>query len=56
MTTQQAVDYYGSVRSLAQALGITTQAVYAWGDAPPMSVQYALQVKAGGALKASEAA
>lgn len=56
MTTQQAVDYFGSVRSLAQALGITTQAVYAWGEVPPMAVQYELQVKTGGALKASEAA
>lgn len=56
MTTQQAVDYYGSVRALSLALGITTQAVYAWGDVPPMAVQYALQVKTVGVLKASEAA
>ena len=56
MTTQDAIYFFGSVRLLAQALGITTQAVYAWGDVPPMAVQYALQVKTGGVLKASEAA
>ena len=56
MTTQQAIDFYGSVRALAHALGISTQAVYAWGDTPPMSAQYELQVKTDGALKASEAA
>lgn len=56
MTTRQAIEHFGSVRALAQALGITTQAVYAWGDTPPMAVQYALQVKTGGVLKASEAA
>ncbi len=56
MTTQQAVDHFGSVRALAHALGITTQAVYAWGSAPPVAVQYEFQVKTGGSLKASEAA
>lgn len=56
MTTQQAIEHYGSVRALAQALGISTQAVYAWGDTPPMTAQYALHVKTNGALKVSEAA
>lgn len=53
MNTKQAIKYFGSVRALAQALGVSTQAVYAWGDTPPKRVQYELQVKTNNALKAS---
>lgn len=36
MTKQQAIDLFdGSVRKLAEALGITEQAVHQWGDTVP---------------------
>ena len=36
MTKQEAIDLYGgSVRALAEALGITEQAVSQWGDSVP---------------------
>lgn len=52
MTTQEAIDYYGGVKKLADALGVWAQVIYAWGDEPPLSRQYELQVKTEGALKA----
>ena len=53
MTTQQAIEYYGGIRPLAEALGIWPHTIYRWGKQPPMSRQYELQVKTGGALMAS---
>lgn len=40
MTKQEATDLFdGSVRKLAEALGITEQAVHQWGDTvPPLRV------------------
>ncbi len=52
MTTQEAIDYYGSTKKLADALGIWPQVIYTWGDAPPMARQYELEVKTEGTLKA----
>jgi hypothetical protein len=52
MTTQEAIDHYGSVKKLADALGIWPQVIYTWGEAPPMARQYELEVKTGGTLRA----
>lgn len=52
MTTQEAIDYYGGVKPLADALGIWPQVVYTWGESPPMARQYELEVKTDGTLKA----
>lgn len=52
MTTQEAVAHYGGVKKLADALGVWPQVVYAWGERPPMSRQYELEVKTEGQLKA----
>ena len=52
MTTQEAIEHYGSVKKLADALGIWPQVIYTWGEAPPMARQYELEVKTQGALKA----
>jgi hypothetical protein len=52
MKTQEAIDYYGSTKKLADALGIWPQVIYTWGDKPPMARQYELEVKTGGELKA----
>ena len=52
MTTQQAIDYFGSIKALAAALEIWPHAIYKWGDHPPKAKQYELQVKTKGELKA----
>lgn len=43
MTTEQAKEYFGSVRKLAEALGITEQAVHQWGDTVPELRQYQIR-------------
>lgn len=37
ITKRSAVNAFGSVRKLAEALGITTQAVYKWGALVPQT-------------------
>lgn len=54
MTTQEAIDHFGGVRELAQALNLTTAAVYAWGHYPPVGRQFQLELKTKGKLKAGE--
>lgn len=54
MTTKQAIDHYGSIKALADVLGIWPQVIYRWGDKPPMARQYELQVKTNNKLKADK--
>lgn len=53
MTTQEVIDFYGSKVAIAKALGCTPAAVTMWGDEPPKSRQWQLQVLSKGKLKAS---
>jgi len=52
MRTTEAVSWAGGVRRLAERLGLSVQAIYAWGDYPPMLRQYELEIISGGQLKA----
>jgi hypothetical protein len=52
MKTQEAIAHYGGVKKLADALGVWPQVIYNWGDNPPMSRQYELEVKTEGQLRA----
>ena len=52
MTTKEAADYYGGKRQLAEALGVWPQVIYQWGERPPMSRQYEIEVRTGGQLLA----
>ncbi len=52
MTTQEAIDYYGGTKQLAEALGIWPHVIYRWGGNPPKARQYELEVKTKGELKA----
>ena len=54
MTTREAIDHFGGIKALADALGVWPQAVYAWGENPPMSKQYEIEVKTSGSLKADK--
>ncbi len=55
MTTDEAIKFYGGKMQLATALGIWPQTVYQWGEFPPMSKQYEIEVRSGGKLKAGTA-
>lgn len=52
MTTQEAINYFGNVRKLAKALDTSTNAIYQWGENPPIARQYEIEIKTGGKLKA----
>ena len=51
MKTEDAIKYFGGVKQLADALDIWPQVIYRWGDRPPQSRQYELEVKTKGQLK-----
>ncbi|ABC31022.1 probable transcriptional regulator, Cro-like [Hahella chejuensis KCTC 2396] len=53
MTKAEVLAYFGSVANVAKTLGITTQAVYEWGDSVPEPRQWQLQVLTDGVLKVS---
>lgn len=52
MTTQEAIQHFGSLKKLADALDIWPQVIYKWGERPPIARQYELQVKTNGVLRA----
>lgn len=54
MKTQEAIDYYGGIKQLADELGTWPQTVYQWGEYPPMGRQYELQIRTGGKLNAEK--
>jgi len=56
MTTQDAIEHFGGIKQLAQALDIYPQAIYQWGERPPLARQYEIEIKTKGALQADEAA
>ena len=50
MTTQEAVQLWGGHTRLAKVLGLTSDAIYKWGEYPPNETQYKLMVLSGGRL------
>lgn len=53
MTTKQAIRHFGSTLKLAMALRIERQAIYQWGDSPPLLRQYQIEKLTNGKLKVS---
>lgn len=51
MKTKDVVEHFGGVRKAADALGISTQAIYSWGDEVPIMRQPHIQIVTGGRLK-----
>ena len=43
MDTKAAIELAGGIRQLAEMLGLSTQAVYAWGDTVPKLRMYELR-------------
>jgi hypothetical protein len=52
MKTKEAIKYFGSIKKLADEIGIWPHVIYRWGDRPPLARQYELEVKTKGKLKA----
>ena len=50
MTTKEAVQLWGGHVRLAKVLGITRDAIYKWGQYPPMATQFQIMVLSGGRL------
>lgn len=54
MTTQEAIDYCGGRKELAQALNIWPHAIGRWGKHPPELRQYQLERISKGKLQAEK--
>jgi len=54
MKTQEAIDYWGGVKKLADDLKTWPQTIYQWGEYPPLGRQYEIEVKSDGCLRAEE--
>ncbi len=52
MTTLEALHYFGGRKALARALDVWPQAIGRWGERPPMTRQFQLEVITNGELKA----
>lgn len=54
MKKQDVIDFFGSIRKAAVALDVSTQTIYQWGETVPELMQYKVQVKTKGKLKAGK--
>ena len=52
MKTSEAIEFFGGVKYLADALNLWPQAIYQWEKYPPVARQYQIQVLSKGKLKA----
>lgn len=54
MTPDQVIEYYGTQRKAAEALGVTQPAISTWlrKGRVPETRQYQIEVRTGGQLKA----
>ena len=55
MTKQDVLDFYGGTVRAALALGRTKGAVSQWSDDLPLNLQFEIQGRTGGKLKADSA-
>jgi len=51
MKTKDVIDYFGDVRQTADALGMTTAAVYLWKEDVPKSRQAHVELVTKGKIK-----
>ncbi len=54
MKTKEAIEHFGGIKNLADALGIWPQTVYQWGEKVPKGRAYQLQVITKEKLKVNE--
>ena len=50
MNKAQAIQFFGTQKALAQAIGIAQPSVAGWGEYPPADKQYAIYRASRGAL------
>lgn len=55
MKKKEVIDYFGSVQLAAEALGMTHQAIYAWGDEVPAQRQAHVELATKGKVKRAKA-
>lgn len=55
MRTQEAVEIFGSKKALAQAIGLSENAVYHWGETVPKNRQVSVRLAARARADAMEA-
>lgn len=55
MKTKAVIDHFGSARKAAQALDISTQAIYGWGEEVPQSRQAHIELATKGKVKRDKA-
>lgn len=53
MTTLEVIKFFGTKAEVSRALGCTKSCVTMWGDEPPQSRQWQIQVLTKGKLKVS---
>jgi hypothetical protein len=53
MTKTEIINHFGGAKQVAQFLDCFPSAVYTWGDEPPLRIQYELEVRTKGALRAN---
>lgn len=51
MKTKDVIDYFGGASKAASALGISTQAIYQWGDDVPGPRQAHVELATKGKIK-----
>lgn len=54
MTTKEAIEHFGGIKALAQALDIWPTAVSRWGEQPPRLRQFEIERITNGELKVEE--
>ncbi len=51
MKTAEVIEFFGGARQAAEALEISTQAIYAWGEEVPRTRQGHVELASKGKLK-----
>ena len=51
MLTKELIDHFGGVQKAANALGVSRQMIYQYGDILPETVAYKVEVITNGALR-----
>ena len=51
MKTSDVIEFFGGTRQAAEALDVSTQAIYAWGDEVPKSRQAHVELASKGKIK-----
>lgn len=52
MKTADVIAHFGSIRAVADALKVTPQAIYQWGELVPQGRTFQIQVLTRGVLRA----